>query len=162
MMSRPSTRGSSLVARGLGISSPTRVLAAALVGTVSVNASLAMQFGGTQTLVALSALFFASVATGAWAISRDVCSKSAQAISNLRSIGATRPFILSAVLVSILSYATLAAACGAFAGAVAGESVLGAGIALERAMVYAALLAAVSAAASGAGAYAGVRGAWRS
>lgn len=162
MISRPSTRGSTLVARGLRISSPTKVLAAALAGAVSVNASLAMQFGGTDVLAALVALFFASVAAGAWAISRDICSRSAQAISNLRSIGATRASILSAVLLSVLLYATLAAALGAVAGTAAGDSVLGAGVSLTHALSYAALLAAAAASASGAGAYAGVKGAWHS
>lgn len=161
-MSRPSFRANSLVARSMRVSRPTGILSAAIAGGVSVNAAAAVQLIGMPQAALLFVLSFVSVAVGTWAISRDVCMRSAHAISNLRSIGAPKSAILSALLVPVLAYGASSAIVGGLAGGLAGEMAATGGYQAAAIVVYGALMAAIAAMASGVGVLAGVKRSWPS
>jgi len=149
-----------LVARSLKVTKSTHLLVASIAAGVAVNASVAMQFTGAVGPFALSALIFASLSIGTWAISSEIFSRSSQTVSNLRSIGATSRSLSSAVLVPILVYGVLGSAVGAGAGAIIGVSLggpIGLGVFFETLSVVLS-----SAAAAAVGVYAGGRRAWLS
>ena len=151
-----------MVARSLHISRSTHLVVASVAGGIAINAALAMQFLGLAGQAALLAVVFGSLAAGAWAISMDVYSRSGQVVSNLRSIGASRNSVSSAVVLSTLGYGAGGAAFGAMAGAALGAALGGAGA--LGGVFFVQLAAVIFAACAGlsAGVFFGARASWRS
>ena len=152
---------SQLLARSLKVTRSTHLLVASVTAAVASSATLAMQFTGPLGEIAMSAVIFASLALGTWAISSEIFSRSSQTISNLRSIGATRRSLSSAVLMPVLVYGLAGSALGAVIGVGLGLALGGfAGAIVLLLEVVAVILA--SSVASFVGVYVGGRAAWRS
>ena len=115
------------VARALRITGPTRGLAVALPAAVSLNGAIAAQAVGLLGQAMVLAVIFASVAVCFAAISADVLSRSAKAVSDLRSIGASRGSISSALFGSMLTYGAAGAAAGSLVGTIVGSVLVGPG-----------------------------------
>lgn len=126
-----------------------------------MNATVAMRFTSTAGQVVLALLVFASLAAGISAVSSDIFSRSSQAVSNLRSIGATSRSLTSALAFPVFGYSLAGSALGAGLGVALGFSL---GPAAGPSVTFLDVLAviAVASAASVAGVYAGGRAAWRS
>jgi hypothetical protein len=159
-MSKGFSLAGDAVARGLKITRTTHMLVLAVVAGVASNATVAMQYSGLAGQIVLAVLIFASLAAGMSAISTDIYSRSSQTISNLRSIGATRGSISSAVTFPVLVYSAIGSVLGAGIGAAIGASFGHPGPGNIAVDVLAVVLTA--SAASVAGVYAGGRAAWRS
>jgi hypothetical protein len=149
-----------LVARSLKVTKTTHLLVASIAAGIAANASVAMPFTGAIGPFALSALIFASLSIGAWAISTEIFSRSSQTVSNLRSIGATTKSLSSAVLMPVLLYGIMGSAVGAGVGAAIGLLLggpVGIGVFFETLSVVLS-----SAAGTAVGVYVGGRGVWLS
>jgi len=150
-----------ILARSLKVSKSTHTVVATVAAAVAANAAVAMQFTGLAAQVATLILIFVSLALGTSAISADIYSRSSQAVSNLRSIGASSRSLANAVFFSLIGYGVAGSTLGAVVGAGLGISLGGQGGALSvLTAVFAVVLA--SSAAAAAGVYAGGRGTWRS
>ncbi|MDG7010874.1 MAG: hypothetical protein JRN57_02015 [Nitrososphaerota archaeon] len=149
------------VARSLRISGSTHVMAAAISAAVSLNGTIALQTLGVLGQAAVVAVVFLSVAACTAAISVDILGRSTKAVSDLRSIGASRWSISSALFGSMLVYGAAGSFLGGVVGATAGSALFGGALGAQTlAEVLAVLAASVGAVA--AGAYAGGRITWRS
>jgi hypothetical protein len=127
-MSREATvSATAMVAKSLKISGPTQLVVASVSAGVAVNAAVAMQFLGIGGQAAILAIAFLSLAAAASAISMDVYSRSAQVVSNLRSIGASRNGVSSAVVLSLIGYGGGGAALGGIIGSALGALLVGTG-----------------------------------
>jgi hypothetical protein len=157
MKAGPVLRTGGPVARSLGVGGPTRAAVLAFSAAISLNGALAAEGAGPAGQAAAVAAVFASVAVCSAAVSLDVLKRSARAVADLRSLGATRRAIASALFWSVFVYGAAGSVAGGAAGALAGSALDGGGRALVA-------LAVVLASAGGAalGSYAGGRGAWRS
>ena len=121
-MSREATvSATAMVAKSLKISGTTQMVVGSVSAVVAVNAAVSIQFLGLGGQAAILAIAFLSLAAAASAVSMDVYSRSAQVVSNLRSIGASRNGVSSAVVLSLIGYggggATLGGAVGTALGA---------------------------------------------
>ena len=127
-----------------------------------MNAAIAMQFLGMWGQLVLLTIVFVSLAAGASALSVDVYSRSSQVVSNLRSIGASRTSVSSALAVSMLGSGAGGAAIGGVAGVLLGAALAGAGMVGGTLLVQ--LVAVVFAASAGiaVGTFSGGRASWRS
>ena len=161
MKSQFSLRGDPLVTRSLKMTRTSFLLVATLTASITANAIVGMQLLGTAGQLALLVLMFISVTVATWSITADLFARSAQAVANLQSIGATRGSLSKAVLTAVL-------ACG-MAGTIIGAGVgtgLGFGVS-SSIMTGLSMLAnagevlLVSSAATAVGVFAGVRAAWR-
>ena len=127
-MSREATvSATAMVAKSLKISGPTHLVVASVSAGVAVNAAVAMQFLGLGGQAAILAIAFLSLAAAASAVSMDVYSRSAQVVSNLRSIGASRNSVSSAVVLSLIVYGGGGAALGGIVGTGLGAALGGTG-----------------------------------
>jgi predicted lysophospholipase L1 biosynthesis ABC-type transport system permease subunit len=156
-----SVNAGNLVARSLRVTRSTHLLVASIAAAVASNAALAMQFAGLIGLIVAPVLIFATLTVGVSAISSEIYSRSSQAVSNLRSIGASSRSLSSAVLIPVLIYVVLGAALGAIVGAGLGMAMAGSQGAAALLMDIPAVVLACSAA-SAVGVYVGGRAAWRS
>ena len=150
-------QASDLVARSLKISRTTRMTVAAVVAAVALNASVAIQFLGAPGQAVLLGLIFASVALGLSTISMDLFSRSSQAVSNLKSIGATRKSISYAVIFSMISYGAAGAAIGAATGTGLGAALGSPGASTANLVFDVVEVTVAASAATVAGVYAGGR-----
>ena len=160
-MSREATvSATAMVARSLKISGPTHLVVASVSAGVAVNAALAMQFLGLGGDAAILVTAFLSLAAAAAAVSMDVYSRSAQVVSNLRSIGASRNSVSSAVVLSLIGYGGAGSVLGGVLGTALGASLEGAGAAGGTMVIQ--LVAVVLAACGGmsAGVFYGARASW--
>ncbi|MDG7007175.1 MAG: hypothetical protein JRN06_02890 [Nitrososphaerota archaeon] len=160
-MSREATvSATQMVARSLKISAATHLVVASVAVGVAVNAAVAMQFLGVTGQAVLLAIVFASLAAGGAAVSVDVYSRSAQVVSNLRSIGASSGSVSSAVVLSLIGYGAGGSALGGVLGTTLGAALGGAGILGETLLVH--MVAVVFAACTGlsAGIFFGARASW--
>ena len=148
-----------LLVRSLNVSKSTHLLVASLAIAVSANAAAAIQLIGLMGQIALLVVIFVTVAVGTSAISSDILARSSQTITNLRSIGASRSSISSAVFFSVIGYGVAGSALGAGAGAALGMALGGQGGAVSVLFAVLGVILASSAAAA-AGVYAGGRGTW--
>jgi hypothetical protein len=147
------------VARSLRITGATNIMVGSLAAAVALNGMIGIEvlrIGGQAVLLAV---IFASLVFASSAVCIDILGRSGQAMSNLRSIGATRSNVSSALLMSIIMYGGIGSVIGALAGAGVGPALVGVsfgpGVFAEAAEVVVA-----SAAALGAGVYLGGRYAW--
>lgn len=147
------------VAKSLKITGSTRLLVAALAGAVSLNAAMAAQYPGLAGRAVAVAVVFVTLGLASTAVCADILKRSGQVVSNLRSIGASRGNILSAVAGSLLLYCALGSAIGAAAGAPVGAALAGSAAGT---LVSALEIVAASTAAFGVGIFAGGRMTWRS
>lgn len=154
-------RSGQMIARSLRITGTTHTLVVVVSAAVALNASVAMQYLGLVGQVVLLAVVFASLSLGSLAISRDVYSRSGQAVANLRSIGATGSNTSRALAVAIVGYGIGGAALGAFAGS-ALSFALGAGTGAVSTLSESLAVMAAAAGATAAGFYEGARMTWRS
>ncbi len=152
---------SDLVARSLKISRATHMTIAAVVAAVALNASIAIQYLSTAGQAVLLVLTFASVAAGLSAISADFYSRSGQAVSSLKSIGATSRSISYAVIVSVAGYGAAGATVGAIVGAGFGAALGSGGASAIDLLLESVGVIVAASSATAAGVYAGAR-AWRS
>jgi len=162
-MSREATvSATAMVARSLKISGATHMVIASVSAGVAVNAAVAMQFLGVGGEAAILAMAFLSLAAAACAVSMDVYSRSSQVVSNLRSIGASRNSVSSAVILSLIGYGGGGAALGGLIGVALGAGLRSSG-ALGGVLVIQ-LVVVVLAACGGisAGIFYGARVSWRS
>ncbi len=160
-MSREATvSATQMVVRSLKISTATHLVVASVAAGVAVNAAVAMQFLGVTGQAVLLAIVFLSLAAGASAISIDVYSRSAQVVSNLRSIGASSSSVSSAVVLSMVVYGAGGAALGGVLGSTLGAALGGAGILGVSLVIH--MIAVVFAACAGlsAGIFFGARSSW--
>jgi hypothetical protein len=160
-MSREATvSATAMVARSLKISGPTHLVVASVSAGVAVNAAVAMQFLGIGGQAAILGIAFLSLGAAASAVSMDVYSRSAQVVSNLRSIGASRNGVSSAVVLSLIGYGGGGAALGGIIGTALG-AVLG-GTGTSGGILIIQLIAVVLAACGGmaAGVFYGARTSW--
>ena len=160
-MSREATvSATAMVARSLKISGPTHLVVASVSAGVAVDAALAMQFLGLGGDAAILVTAFLSLAAAAAAVSMDVYSRSAQVVSNLRSIGASRNSVSSAVVLSLIGYGGAGSVLGGVVGTALGASLEGAGAAGGTMVIQ--LVAVVLAACGGmsAGVFYGARASW--
>ena len=151
-----------MVARSLSITRTTHALVAVVTAAVTLNAMVAMQFIGLLGQAVLLSLVFVTLAAGLSAVSLEVYSRSGQAVSNLRSIGATSGSLSKAVLVSIIGYGAAGSALGAAAGAGLGAALGGPSVAGVTALAEGVGVIVAASAATAAGVYLGARAAWRS
>ena len=148
-----------MVARSLKISGTTQMVMASMSAGIAANGAVAIQFLGIGGQAAILAMAFLSLAAAASAVSMDVYSRSEQVVSNLRSIGASRNSVSSAVVVSLIGYggggAVLGGAVGTAIGAGLSAGTVGGELILQ-------LLAVVLATCGGmtAGIFYGARSAW--
>jgi hypothetical protein len=162
-MSREATvSATQMVARSLRISGATHLVVASVAAGVAINASVAMEFLGLTGQVVLLAVVFASLAAGSSAVSVDVYSRSSQVVSNLRSIGASRNSVSSAVVFSMIGYGAGGAALGGIVGTLLGAALGGIGIMGGTMLIQ--LVAVIFAACAGlsAGVFFGARASWHS
>lgn len=162
-MSREATiSATQMVARSLKISRTTHIVVASLSLGVALNAAVAMQYLGITGQAVLLAIVFASLVAGSSAVSMDVYSRSSQVVSNLRSIGASKNSVSSAVVFSMIGYGAGGAAIGGVLGVPIG-AVLGGGTVVGTTILIQ-VIAVVVAASSGmsAGIFFGARAGWRS
>jgi hypothetical protein len=150
-----------LLAKSLKVSKSTHMVVATVAAGVAANASAAMQLTGLYGQVAILALIFATLAIGTSAISTDIYSRSSQAISNLRSIGASSGTLSRAVFFSVIGYGIAGSALGAGIGGALGFTLGGQGGASSIMFAVFGVILASSAAAA-IGVYAGGRRNWRS
>ena len=150
-----------MVARSLKISTATHLVVASVSAGVAVNAAIAMQFMGLGGQVVLLAVVFASLAAGSAAISLDVYSRSSQVVANLRSIGASRTSVSSAVVFSVLGYGAGGAALGGIIGDLLGTA-LGAGTLGGAFLVQLFVVIVTASAGMSTGVFIGARSAWHS
>ena len=149
------------VARSLRITGSTHALAAAFSAAIALNGMIAAAALGALGQAAVVAVVFASVAACSAAVSVDVLNRSAKAVADLRSIGASRGSISSALFGSMVAYGATGAALGGAAGAAIGGALLGGAFGAQAMLEVLAVVAASSCAVA-TGAYAGGRAAWRS
>jgi len=149
-----------LLARSLNVSKSTHLVVATLAAAVAANAAAAIQLIGLFGQISLLALIFVTLALGTSAISTDIYTRSGQTIANLRSIGASRRSLSSAVFFSVIGYGIAGSALGAGLGAALGVAMGGQGGAVTVVVAVLGVILASSAAAA-AGVYAGVRRTWR-
>jgi hypothetical protein len=156
-----SLREGQILAKSLKVSRSTHMVVATVTAAVAANAAVAMQFTGPTAQIATLILIFMSLAVGTSAISTDIYSRSSQAVSNLRSLGASGRSLSNAVFFSVIGYGMAGSALGAVIGASLGISLGGqGGIVSALIAIFAVIL--TSSAAAAAGVYAGGRGTWRS
>ena len=161
MSRRVSLQEGQLLARSLKVSRSTHLVIATVAAAVAANAAAAMQLTNLVGQATLLVLIFITLAVGTSAISSDIFERSAQAISNLRSIGASSGSLSKAVFVSVIAYGIGGSILGAGIGAALGLSIGGQGGAVSIAFAFPGVILASSAAAA-IGAYAGGRRTWRS
>jgi len=143
------------------VSKSTHVVVATVAAAVAANAAAAMQLTGPFGQVAILCLIFATLAIGTTAISTDIYARSSQAISNLRSIGASSGSLSRAVFLSVIGYGIAGSALGAGIGGALGFTLGGQGGATSIMLAVIGVILASSAAAA-IGVYAGGRRNWRS
>jgi len=148
-----------LLSRSLNVSRSTHLVVASLAAAISANAAAAIQLIGLTGQIALLVVIFVTIAAGTSAISSDIFARSSQTISNLRSIGASRGSLSSAVFFSVIGYGVAGSALGAGVGAALGVALGGQGGAFSILFAVFGVILASSAAAA-AGVYAGGRGTW--
>ncbi len=153
--------GGGVVARSLKITRATYGMVAVANAAIVANAMVAMGYSTFVGQMALAALLFASMALVGFAVSADVFSRSGQAVTSLRSIGASKASLSMAVLTSVLAYGAAGSILGAGLGGVMGMGLAGSTAGIQMAF-NALLVVVVSAAATAAGVYTGARSAWRS
>ena len=151
----------SLVARSLKISRATHMTVVAVVAAVALNATVAIQYLGELGQAVLFCLIFASVAASLSAVSADLYSRSSQAISNLKSIGASSKTISYALTLSVVGYGAAGAVVGAAGGACLGAAFGSGGASVTALVLEVAGVMAVASSAAATGVYAGSR-VWRS
>lgn len=154
--------GGGMVARSLKVTSSTHIVVTAVSAGVALNGMVAIQALGMTAQIVLIAVVFASLAAGSWAISMDVFTRSSQAVASLRSIGASRGTISTAVISSVLVYGAGGSALGAAIGAALGAALVNPGAALASVITEVVAVVVASSAGIAAGVYAGGRAAWRS
>ena len=150
-----------LLARSLNVTKSTRQVIATVAAAVAANAAAAIQLTGLIGQISLLVLIFVTLSAGTSAISSDIYARSGQTIANLRSIGASRRSLSSAVFFSVIGYGVAGSALGAGIGAALGIAMGGQGGAVTIMVTVLGVILASSAAAA-AGVYAGVRRTWRS
>ena len=150
-----------MVARSLKVSPATHMVVASVSAGVAVNAAVAMQFLGLEGQVVLLAVVFVSLAAGSSAVAADIFSRSSQVVSTLRSIGASRSSVSSAVVYAMIGYGAGGAALGGVLGAALG-SALGTGTMDLAATIELAAVILAACAGMSAGVFAGARRVWRS
>ncbi len=148
---------SDLVARSLKISRATHMTVAAVVAAVALNATIAIQYLSALGQAALLVLIFFSVAGGLSAISADLYSRSGQAVSSLKSIGATGKSISYAVIMSVVGYGAAGAVFGVLVGAGFGAALGNGGVSATALLVEGLGVIVAASAATAAGVYAGGR-----
>ena len=149
------------MSKSLRITGSTRLMVSAFSAAVALNGMVAIRALGPVGQGVLFAVIFVSLSAGAAAVSVDIFNRSSQAVSNLRSIGASRWSISSAVVNSVLVYGAVASTVGAALGAALGSVLAGSGLGVL-ALFEVLAVAVASAAALAAGVYAGGRVTWRS
>jgi hypothetical protein len=160
-MAREFSLGSGfIVARSLRITRTTHLLVASITAAVALNATVAVQFLAPIGQAVLLSILIVFIALGSAAVSRDIFTRSSQAVSSLRSIGATSGSLSSAVMLSTLEYGGIGSAAGAIAGVALGAAFGGSSGFMS--VFGFALVVCASIAAVALGAYAGGRSLWRS
>lgn len=159
-MSRVTLSAAQVVARSLKITRATHLVVASVAAAVTINAAVAVRLVGLPGQAVLLAVVFATLAVGSSAVSMDVYSRSSQAVSNLRSIGATRNTVSSAVAYSMMAYGAGGAALGGVVGVAIGGVLGGAGTSGGTVLVQMVAVIFVACAGLVAGAFAGARQAW--
>lgn len=153
--------GGGQVARSLGVRGSTLATVGAMSSAIALNGMIAVQALGVLGRISVLVVVFASVAACSAAITVDVLERSAKAVSDLRSIGASQWSISSALFWAMFAYGAVGSVVGGVAGASIGSALTSSGFGAGAAeMVVVVLGACVSAVA--AGAYAGGRFKWRS
>ena len=150
-----------MLARSLKVTKSTHTVVAIVAAAIAANAGIAFQLIGLFGQIAVLALIFASVALGTSAIASDIYTRSSQAMSNLRSIGASSRALTSAVFFAVIGYGVAGSALGAIIGSALGSSLGGQGSAFSILFTVLAVVLCSSSAAA-VGVYAGGRGTWRS
>lgn len=149
------------VARSLKITGTTHAMFAAFSAGAALNGAVAaLALGVAGDLVVVAAIF-STLALCSAAVSADVLNRSSKAVADLRSMGASRAAISTALFGAVVIYGAAGAAIGGLAGAGLGSVLLGSSIGTRTALVIIAVVGA-STAAQAAGSYAGGRSAWRS
>ena len=161
-MSREATvSATAMVARSLKISGTTQMVVGSVSAVVAVNAAVSIQFLGVGGQAAILAIAFLSLAAASAAVSMDVYSRSAQVVSNLRSIGASRNSVSSAVVLSLIGYGGGGAVLGGAMGTALG-AVLAAGTQETALAVQLAAVVLATCGGTAAGVFYGARASWRS
>lgn len=162
-MSREATvSATQMVARSLRISAATHLLVASVSAGIAVNAAVAMQFLNLGGEAVLLAVVFVTVAAAASTVSLDVFSRSSQVVSNLRSIGANRNSVSSAVVLSLVGYGAAGAAIGTMTGGLLGAALGGEGTVGEALLIQMVGVVLTACAAMAVGVFYGARRSWSS
>lgn len=148
------------VARSLRITGSTHAMVVAFSAAISLNGMVAAQATGLLGEAAALAVIFASVAACSAAVSIDVLNRSSKTVADLRSIGASRWSISSALFGSMFAFGAVGSALGGLAGGAIGSAIAGTGFGTS-ALMEAVAVVAVSASAVAAGSYVGGRATWR-
>jgi hypothetical protein len=149
------------VARSLRITGSTHMMAGAISAAVALNGMAASSELGSMGQVVVLVVLFISLAACSAAISIDILNRSSKVVGDLRSIGASRWSVSSALFGSLLLYGAVGSTFGALVGAGLGAALSGSGLGLGTAVeVFAVLVASVGALA--AGSFAGERATWPS
>ncbi len=156
-----SLREGQLLARSLRVERPTHLVVATVSAGVAANAAVAMELMTSPGNVVILALVFVSLILCTLAVSSDIYSRSSQAVSNLRSIGASRRSLGVAVFMSVIFYAVAGSAAGGMVGVALGLALGGSG-GVFSALTSVLAVVAISSAAEAVGVYAGGRGTWPS
>ena len=162
MKSSLAIRPDRVVARSLRVTRTTFALVAAFTAFATTNAMITLQFLSVFGQETIFTLLFVSVAVATFAITTDIISRSSQVIANLRSLGAQKIGVASAVFFFLLIYGAAGTVLGAGLGATLGSAMSSTfGLSLAT-LTRAAAALGVSTTATVLGVYAGVRVAWRS
>jgi hypothetical protein len=147
-----------LVMRSLRVRRTTLALVGCVPAVVAVNGVVLSQVLGIEGLAVGLGLVIACGLLTTFATLLDLLSRSGPSLAALRSVGARRASLATALLVGVLGFGVAGAVLGTAAGAAIS---LGVGSAAGGSLLLDALLViAASAGAVGMGAYAGVGAAW--
>ena len=149
-----------VVARSLKMTRVTYALVGVANASIAANSVVAIGYSAFAGQMTLYGFLFASMAMVATAISADVFARSGQAVSSLRSIGASRNSISLVVTTTVLVYGAAGAILGAVLGTAIGMGIGGLATSVDTAFT-ALIVVTISAVATATGVYAGARLTWR-
>lgn len=148
-----------IVMKSLRVGKTTLALASFIPAVVAVNGVVLAQLLGAEGLAVGLGLVFVCAAVATFAMLLDILSRSAQNLSALRTAGARKASLVSAILIGILGFGVAGAVIGTFAGA---ALTWGVGKVVVTSLLSDILLViAASAGAVAVGAYVGVGAAWK-
>lgn len=146
--------------KSLRVTKSTLTLVAFVPAVVAVNGMVLTQLLGPTGLTTGLGMVFACTAIAMFLIIADIMDRSTKAVSAMRSIGASRKTLASAILLGLLGFGVIGACLGSGLGAaIAGT--IGRSIPTANIVVSASLVMVVSVVGVASGAYFGLMLAWK-